>query len=72
MQHLNDAPPQTIAGLKVLSIERLDGVKLNLQDNAWVLLRVSGTEPLLRVYAEAESEALVAKILDAAEEIAKA
>jgi phosphomannomutase len=56
MQQLHDAPPQTIAGLKVLSIERLDGVKLNLQDNAWVLLRVSGTEPLLRIYAEAESE----------------
>jgi phosphomannomutase len=69
MQELNDAPPQTIAGLKVLSIERLDGVKLNLQDNAWVLLRVSGTEPLLRVYAEAESESLVAKILDGAESL---
>ncbi len=47
-----DRPPTSLAGRPVTSVERLDGVKLNLADDAWVLVRASGTEPLVRVYCE--------------------
>jgi len=45
--------PTTLAGLEVLKVIRTDGVKFLLPDDAWLLLRGSGTEPLVRVYAEA-------------------
>jgi len=57
--------PVEIAGLPVESISREDGVKLFLPNDAWMLFRASGTEPLVRVYAEAESADLVAAILAA-------
>jgi phosphomannomutase len=40
------------AGKKVGKLETLDGVKLNFEDEAWILFRPSGTEPLLRIYSE--------------------
>ncbi len=65
------------AGMKVLRIETLDGIKFFLENSAcaglpnaaetWLLLRASGTEPLLRVYCESCSEDSVAKILAAAQ-----
>ena len=59
-------PPASIAGRRVESVERRDGVKLNLGTDAWLLVRASGTEPLLRVYAEAGSDAEVQEILEEA------
>ena len=50
-------PPAEIAGRPVLRVNRLDGVKLLLPDDAWVLLRPSGTEPVLRLYVEARTDA---------------
>ena len=66
MRSLEDAPSE-FAERKVESVETLDGVKLNLGGNAWILFRPSGTEPLLRVYCEAPSEGEVVEILQAAE-----
>lgn len=43
-------------GRKVVSLDRTDGLKLEFEDRSWVLLRLSGTEPLLRVYTEAGSQ----------------
>ena len=60
-------PPETFAGRTVEAVERLDGVKLNLSGKAWLLFRASGTEPVLRIYCEAQSEAEVAAILAEAE-----
>lgn len=54
-----------LAGLAVQNIDRRDGVKYYLQDDAWLLMRSSGTEPLVRVYAEGESAEQVEAILDA-------
>ena len=45
--------PTEIAGLSVLETVRVDGIKFLLPDDAWLLMRASGTEPLVRVYAEA-------------------
>lgn len=65
--HLNDGhkiavlnyftknPPADIAGIKVKEIGRKDGIKLYLEEGSWVLLRPSGTEPLMRVYIETNS-----------------
>lgn len=55
--------PGQIAGLDVLSIDRRDGIKFHLTDDAWLLLRMSGTEPLVRVYAEASSAGVVDDLL---------
>ena len=48
-------PPSDIAGVKVKEVGRKDGIKLYLEDGSWVLLRPSGTEPLMRVYLETHS-----------------
>ncbi|MEM6428276.1 MAG: phosphoglucomutase/phosphomannomutase family protein [Deinococcota bacterium] len=61
-----ETPPENIANRAVMSVERRDGVKLNLSDNAWVLFRASGTEPVLRIYCEAASSTEVNTILEAA------
>jgi phosphomannomutase len=65
-----------MAGMKVLRVETLDGIKFFLEDPAcagkpnaaetWLLLRASGTEPLLRVYCESCSMDSVNHILEAA------
>jgi phosphoglucomutase len=43
----------TFLGRRVVSIDRADGLKLVFEDDAWILLRLSGTEPLMRIYTEA-------------------
>jgi phosphomannomutase len=57
-------PPVRIAGQAVCRVETLDGVKLVRTDESWIMLRASGTEPLLRVYAEAPQEQDVRGLLD--------
>jgi phosphomannomutase len=57
--------PTHVAGLPVTSISREDGVKFFLPNDAWMLLRASGTEPLVRIYAEAEGAEQVAAMLAA-------
>jgi phosphoglucomutase len=52
----------TLAGRKVVSIDRTDGAKFVLDDGSWMLVRLSGTEPLLRLYVEAESAAASAEL----------
>lgn len=48
--------PEKIVGKKIYRIDRLDGVKYYLEDGSWILLRMSGTEPLLRIVSEAYSK----------------
>jgi alpha-D-glucose phosphate-specific phosphoglucomutase len=57
--------PAEIAGLKVREVVRADGLKFLLPDDAWLLMRPSGTEPLVRVYAEAPSMGIVDDLLAA-------
>ena len=58
--------PESITGKQVVSVDRRDGVKFSLEGDAWVMMRPSGTEPLVRIYAEAETVDEVSALLDAA------
>jgi phosphoglucomutase len=49
-------------GRRVGTLDRTDGLKLEFEDGSWVLMRPSGTEPLLRVYTEASSEEASARL----------
>jgi phosphomannomutase len=60
---LNAAAPQTIDGQAVVR-DTLDGWRFSLADGAWLLFRASGTEPLLRIYAEAASPERVDRLLE--------
>ncbi len=60
---LSQNPPVTLAGLPVRALSTLDGVKY-IMDNAWLLIRPSGTEPVLRIYAEAPTIEVVHALLE--------
>lgn len=61
--------PTELGGFEVREVLRIDGVKFLLPDDAWVLMRTSGTEPLVRVYAEAPNMGVVDELLAAGREI---
>jgi len=61
--------PETIAGVAVDGINTVDGFKVRLEDGTWLLMRPSGTEPKLRVYAEAGSGERVEELLGAGREL---
>lgn len=58
-----DAHPSTIGGLKVTGLNTLDGYKFMLEDGGWLLIRFSGTEPIMRVYCETTHQDKVQAIL---------
>jgi phosphomannomutase len=62
MARLRDETPTTVAGQTVASVSRVDGVKMVRDDASWLLIRPSGTEPLVRCYIEARSEAGVEEL----------
>jgi phosphomannomutase len=55
-------PPTSVAGIGVKEVGRKDGIKLYLEEGSWVLLRPSGTEPLIRVYLETDSPEKLAQV----------
>jgi phosphomannomutase len=61
----------SVANFKVLSLDDRDGVKMMLGDSMWVLVRTSGTENVLRLYAEAPSREQVTELLDAIADFAR-
>ena len=69
LKTLRDNEPRTIAGVDVERVRDDDGFKFYLRDGSWVLLRTSGTEPLIRVYSEAPTQDAVDKRLAALEDI---
>ncbi len=62
-----NSDPHELAGRKVKQIVRTDGLKLLFEDGSWVCFRLSGTEPVVRIYTEARSEADLTKLTEAAE-----
>jgi len=62
-QRIVDASPETIGGLPVTGLDTTDGFKFLLGDDGWLLIRFSGTEPVIRVYTETTREDRVQDIL---------
>jgi len=63
-RRLDAAAPATLAGLSVASIDRQDGYKYWFADRGWVMIRFSGTEPLMRIYVETPQGDRVNALLD--------
>ncbi len=64
------ARPEQVAGVRVTDRDETDGLRFNLENGGWLLLRFSGTEPLMRIYTEVPDKALVPKLLKAGLELA--
>jgi phosphomannomutase len=69
LDDLEDVIPDDVAGVPVERTVTVDGFKLLCEDGSWLLVRPSGTEPKLRVYAEASTAARVEAVLDAGREL---
>jgi phosphomannomutase len=67
---LTKQAPGEIGGQKIIDISTLDGVKYLFEDDSWLLIRPSGTEPVLRVYAEGQSKSMVKDMLAFGESVA--
>ncbi|MDE2484567.1 MAG: phosphoglucomutase/phosphomannomutase family protein [candidate division NC10 bacterium] len=63
-RRVEEDPPAHIDGWRVKEVQALDGVKLVGADGGWLLIRPSGTEPVLRFYAEAPTQDQVSRLLD--------
>jgi alpha-D-glucose phosphate-specific phosphoglucomutase len=63
-QRILEAKPETIGGFKVEALDTTDGFKFKLDDGGWLLIRFSGTEPIMRVYCETTQEDQVQAILE--------
>ncbi len=70
-QRLQDEAPTQIGGETVVEVSIRDGVKYILADDSWLLIRPSGTEPVLRVYAEGRSQAMVKALLEYGKRVAE-
>ncbi|MFB6078733.1 MAG: phosphoglucomutase/phosphomannomutase family protein [Halarchaeum sp.] len=69
LDELADALPESVAGVAVERVNDADGFKALFADGSWLLVRASGTEPKMRVYAEADSESRVAELLEAGRDL---
>jgi alpha-D-glucose phosphate-specific phosphoglucomutase len=67
---LFESRPRHIEDTEVTGVETGDGFRFLLEDHTWLLIRFSGTEPILRIYAESDSSARVHRLLDAGREMA--
>ena len=71
MELLRNNPPDKIAGLQVNRVSGNDGIKFYFENNSWMLIRNSDTEPLFRVYVASESSEITGKLLKAGELLMK-
>ena len=71
MEYCKSNPPAQLAGSPLAAVKSFDGVKFVAQNSAWLMLRGSGTEPVLRIYAEAKSDAAARDLIAAGVRITK-
>jgi phosphomannomutase len=64
LENLGSDPPPSRCGEPVTGVDDMDGVKLLFGSRGWLLHRLSGTEPIIRIYAEHEDPTLIGKLLD--------
>jgi phosphomannomutase len=70
VDRLTQDPPNRLAGVEVAEVLTTDGIKYRLADQSWLLIRPSGTEPVLRVYAEAPDAGMVQELIDYGKQVA--
>jgi phosphomannomutase len=71
LKNLQNNLPKTLAGKPVVESKTTDGFKFILEDGSWLLIRFSGTEPLVRIYSEALSKELVQQLLKEGERVVR-
>jgi len=69
-EHIRDNSPESIDGVKVVKADTTDGFRFILADTTWLLIRFSGTEPVLRLYTESDSLKRVDRLLEIGKELA--
>jgi phosphomannomutase len=62
--------PKSIDDIPVIKVDTADGFRMTLKDNSWLLIRFSGTEPLLRIYTETDSPARAERLLELGKQLA--
>ncbi|MBI4320823.1 MAG: phosphoglucomutase/phosphomannomutase family protein [Chloroflexi bacterium] len=70
IEHVEKNPPTAIDGSPVVRVQTDDGFKYHTADGSWLLIRFSGTEPVLRIYTETDDKARVQRILLAGKRLA--
>ena len=70
INRLKNNSPESIDGVKVVKTDTADGFRFILADNTWLLIRFSGTEPVLRIYTETDSQTRVDRLLEFGKELA--
>jgi len=70
IERVKNNPPDNIDGVKVVKYDTDDGFRYILSDTGWLLIRFSGTEPLLRVYAESSTPSRVERLLESGRKLA--
>jgi alpha-D-glucose phosphate-specific phosphoglucomutase len=70
IKRVSDSLPQSIDGVRVAKVNTTDGFHLTLADTSWLLIRFSGTEPVLRIYAESDSMERVERLLELGRKLA--
>jgi len=69
IHRLESNPPQEIDGVPVVTTDTDDGYRFTLADTSWLLIRFSGTEPVLRIYAETDSQSRAQRLVTLGKEI---
>lgn len=70
LQGLGNRPPRSFASIPVTGLDDLDGFKYLLGERGWVLFRASGTEPIIRIYAELDDTGALEAVLAAGRDLA--
>jgi len=72
VKELSSSPPSSLGEISIKEVKTIDGIKFVMEDGSWLLIRPSGTEPKVRVYAEASNESQLNKIIEQGVRLAKA
>lgn len=70
INRLKNSPPDAIDGVQVVKSSTADGFRYILADGSWMLIRFSGTEPVLRIYTETDSQTRADRLLESGKELA--